>query len=253
MGIPKAPPCRPKSPPGRPQPPNRPPLPTTPKQAPKAGVISIVKADGQIRPVSAGDPNVSAAPSIPHRPAPPVALAKAYQDTTEQKRNLSRKSSSSSSSSPVEESEQKQSPPAQSLVIHDQDTGAIYEEINDDIVSRVFLCMITNICLRLTLKFFILQYIPKPRDPPPPLPQDSVYDLDVNPNKSNTASPSRVAPSPPGRPQPPAPNAMATPPPLPRRQNAAPNAAAPSANELPKVPARSGAPPPLPARPNSQM
>lgn len=131
LGIPKAPPCRPKSPPGRPQPPNRPPLPTTPKQAPKAGVISIVKADQQIRPASAGDSNM---PSIPHRPAPPVALAKAYQDT-EQKQNLSRKSSSSSSSSPVEESEQKHSPPAQSLVIHDQDTGAIYEEINDDIVS----------------------------------------------------------------------------------------------------------------------
>lgn len=84
--------------------------------------------------MSAGDSNVSAAPNIPHRPAPPVASAKAYQDT-EQKPNLSRKSSSSSSSSPVEESEQKQSPPAQSLVIHDQDTGAIYEEINDDIVS----------------------------------------------------------------------------------------------------------------------
>lgn len=232
-------------------PPNRPPLPTTPKQAPKAGVISIVKTDQQ-RPVSAGDSSVS--PSIPHRPAPPVALAKAYQDTEQQKQNLSRKSSSSSSSSPVEESEQKQSPPAQSLVIHDQDTGAIYEEINDDIVSSVseIFYMLTNIYEGLTLNIFMLQYIPKPRDPPPPLPQDSVYDLDVNPNKSNTASPSRVAPSPPGRPQPPVPNAMATPPPLPRRQNAAPSAA-PSANELPKVPARSGAPPPLPARPNSQM
>lgn len=106
--------------------------------------------------------------------------------------------------------------------------------------------------------FFILQYIPKPRDPPPPLPQDSVYDLDVNPNKSNAASPSRnvatrTAPSPPGgsRPQPSVPNAMATPPPLPKRQNAANGA--PNASELPKVPARSGAPPPLPARPNSQM
>lgn len=101
-----------------------------------------------------------------------------------------------------------------------------------------------------------LQYIPKPRDPPPPLPQDSVYDLDVNPNKSNTASPSRnvatrTAPSPPsGRPQPAVP-VMGTPPPLPRRQNVSANPTNPVPNELPKVPARSGAPPPLPARPNA--
>lgn len=91
--------------------------------------------------MSAGDSNMSAAaPSIPHRPAPPVASAKAYQDI-EQKQNLSRQSSSSSSSSPVQENEQKQSPPAESpgsLVIHDQDTGAIYEEINDDIVNIIF-------------------------------------------------------------------------------------------------------------------
>lgn len=133
MGIPKAPPARPKSPPARPQPPNRPPLPTTPKHIPKAGVISIVKTDQ--RPLSAGDSNVSV-PNIPHRPAPPIASTKAYQDT-EQKPNLSRKSSSSSSSSPVQESEQEQSPTAQTLVIHDQDTGAIYEEINDDIVSKI--------------------------------------------------------------------------------------------------------------------
>lgn len=85
-----------------------------------------------MRPASAGDA------SVPHRPAPPVALAKAYQDTEQQKPNLSRNSSSSSSSSPVQEQyEPKQSPPAQSLVIHDQDTGAIYEEINDDIVSII--------------------------------------------------------------------------------------------------------------------
>lgn len=146
LGIPKVPPCRPKSPPCRPQPPNRPPLPTTPqKQAPKAGVISIVRPDP--RSMSAGDSNVAAAaPNIPHRPAPPVASAQAYQDTA-QKQTVSRQSSSSSSaSSPVQESVQKQSPPAaqaqkqvESLVIHDQDTGAIYEEINDDIVSIVVL------------------------------------------------------------------------------------------------------------------
>lgn len=189
--------------------------------------------------------------------------AKAYQDT-EQKPNLSRNSSSSSSSSPVQESEQKlpsppaattAPPPPQSLVIHDQDTGAIYEEINDDIVSD-YAFMQNNIKRKSPLKiqhlyFFHLfaQYIPKPKDPPPPLPQDSVYDLDVNPSKSNTASPSRnvatrTAPSVP-------PNAMATPPPLPKRQNAAHDKQQQS--ELPKVPARSGAPPPLPARPNAQM
>lgn len=144
MGIPKAPPARPKSPPARPQPPNRPPLPTTPKQTPKAGVISIVKTDQ--RPMSAGYSNVSA-PNTPHRPAPPVTTAKAYQDI-EQKPNLSRKSSSSSSSSsPVQESEQKHIPLAQTLVIHDQDTGAIYEEINDDIVSVSKSFKFQNICV----------------------------------------------------------------------------------------------------------
>ncbi|XP_031638466.1 synaptojanin-1 [Contarinia nasturtii] len=217
LGIPKVPPSRPKSPPGRPMPPVRPP-PITPKHAPKAGVISIVKTDqGQSRP-SSSDSNF--APNIPHRPAPPVAASKTYQQEAEQPSNLSRKSSSSSTSSSIQEAPQKTiSPPAQSLVIQDQDTGAIYEEIDDNI------------------------YIPKPRDPPPPLPQDSVYDLDVGPNGSNTASPlrnvaNRTAPS--------IPSAMGTPPPLPRRQNA-PN----PSNALPKVPARTAGPP-LPARPNAQ-
>lgn len=130
LGIPKAPPSRPKSPPARPGPPTRPPLPTTPKQTPRAGVISIVKTEQGMRPVSAD----SAAPIIPHRPAPPVAASKTYQES-EPKPNVSRQSSSSSSSSPIQETQQKQSPTIQSLVIHDQDTGAIYEEINDDVVS----------------------------------------------------------------------------------------------------------------------
>lgn len=138
MGIPKAPPSRPKSPPARPGPPIRPPLPTTPKHAPKAGVISIVKTEqGILRPVIAD--SSGAAQSMPHRPAPPVAAAaaaaKTYQEP-EQQLDLSRKSSSSSSStsSPIQEAPQKTSPP-QSLSIHDQDTGAIYEEIDDDVVS----------------------------------------------------------------------------------------------------------------------
>lgn len=132
LGIPKTP-SRPKSPPGRPMPPGRPPMPTTPKQTPRAGVISIVKPDPNARPHSAGDSH-TAAPNIPHRPAPPVVASKTYQDS-EQKPNVSRQSSSSSSSSPIQEPQQKQSPQHQSLVIHDQDTGAIYEEINDDVVS----------------------------------------------------------------------------------------------------------------------
>lgn len=143
LGIPKAPPSRPKSP-IRP-PPIRPPMPTTPKQTPRAGVISIVKPDPNARPLSAGD-SQTGAPNIPHRPAPPVAASKTYQES-EQKPNLSRQSSSSSSSSPIQEPQQKQSPQHQSLVIHDQDTGAIYEEINDDVVS------ILPKHLRQTLKF----------------------------------------------------------------------------------------------------
>lgn len=135
LGIPKAPPSRPKSPPGRPSPPIRPPLPTTPKHAPKAGVISIVKTEqGILRPVIPDSSSV--AQSMPHRPAPPVAASKTYQEP-EQQSNFLRKSSSSSSSStssPIQESPQKTSPP-QSLSIHDQDTGAIYEEIDDDVVS----------------------------------------------------------------------------------------------------------------------
>lgn len=134
MGIPKAPPCRPKSP-ARPAPPTRPPLPTTPKHAPRAGVISIVKTDQGMRPIIADSSSASAI--IPHRPAPPVAASKTYQEF-EPRPNVSRQSSSSSSSSPVQEPAQKQSPQIESLVIHDQDTGAIYEEINDDVVSTLW-------------------------------------------------------------------------------------------------------------------
>lgn len=135
LGIPKVPPIRPKTPPARPQPPSRPPMPsaTTPKHTPKAGVISIVKPDPTARPSSGGDAS-SAASSVPHRPAPPVVASQTYQEL-EQKSNLSRKSSSSTTPSPVHEASPKLSPTAQSLIIHDQDTGAIYEEISDDIVS----------------------------------------------------------------------------------------------------------------------
>lgn len=129
LGIPKVAPCRPKSPPARPSPPIRPPLPTTPKHAPKAGVISIVKTDQGMRPMISDLSSIN--PNIPHRPAPPVAASKTYQEPD----NISRGSSSSSTSSPIHEIPQKTSPPAQSLCIQDQDTGAIYEEIDDDVVS----------------------------------------------------------------------------------------------------------------------
>lgn len=94
---------------------------------------------------------------------------------------------------------------------------------------------------------FNFQYIPKPAEPAPVLPsqpQNSIYDLDVDPNQSYTSSPSRnlARAAPPVPSQPP----IGTPPPLPKRQN--PNNGKP-ANELPKIPARN-APPPLPARRN---
>lgn len=95
--------------------------------------------------------------------------------------------------------------------------------------------------------FWFFQYIPKPSEPAPVLPsqpQNSIYDLDVDPSKSNTSSPSRnlarSAPSVPNQPP------MSIPPPLPKRQNAANNG---KPIELPKIPARN-APPPLPARRN---
>lgn len=126
----------------------RPPLPTTPKHTPKAGVISIVKTEQGIRPVIA-DAN-TVIPSVPHRPAPPVAAAKTYQEP-EQQPNLSRKSSSSSTSSSIHESPQRISPPVQSLSIQDQDTGAIYEEIDDELVS--FLKYKRVPCFFLNLEF----------------------------------------------------------------------------------------------------
>lgn len=120
---------RPKSPPCRPQPPMRPPLPTTPKHTPKAGVISIVKPD----PSKQTESNETATPSIPHRAAPPVQASKSYQPNES---NQTRNSSSSSTPSPSNESRQAM-PPVQSMSIQDQDTAAIYEEIDDDVVSSI--------------------------------------------------------------------------------------------------------------------
>lgn len=68
---------------------------------------------------------------VPHRPAPPVAASKTYQEIEQHPQ--SRKSSDSSTPSPIQEPQS--SPQVESLCIHDQDTGAIYEEISDDVVS----------------------------------------------------------------------------------------------------------------------
>lgn len=112
------PPSRPKSPPARPQPPSRPPLPTTPKHTPKAGVISIVKS-------STADANTSS--SVPHRTAPPVISSRPYQQTESNLNPLSNNNQTTDESIPNVES----------LNIQEQDS-AIYEEIDDDVVSFYF-------------------------------------------------------------------------------------------------------------------
>lgn len=135
LGIPKKPPNRPKSPPCRPMAPNRPPPPTTPKHAPKAGVISVIPtAATQNHPPQTQSPvPVRPAPAVPENsyqlPSPPIS---------------SRSSDSSTTTSPPNE-QQPNLPPIQSINIQPQDTGAIYEEINDDVVSTIktkapFLC-----------------------------------------------------------------------------------------------------------------
>lgn len=119
------PPMRPKSPPGRP------PLPSgnvTPKHTPKAGVISIAPKHTENNNTNESKPNV------PHRPAPTVNASQSYPQCSDLPGPFSRSSSSSSTPSPSNEPHQSM-PSVRSLSIHDQDTGAIYEEINDDVVS----------------------------------------------------------------------------------------------------------------------
>lgn len=119
LGIPKKPPNRPKSPSGRSMPPSRPPLPTTPKHAPKAGVISVIpNANAAQHSGFVSNPQMS-----PQRPAPPVPGS-----TKPSSPATSARSSISSASSPEQA-------PISALSIKDEDNGAIYEEINDDIVG----------------------------------------------------------------------------------------------------------------------
>ncbi|XP_055712177.1 synaptojanin-1 isoform X1 [Phlebotomus papatasi] len=156
LGIPEVPMRPPGAPgvPAKPPPPSRPPLPKSPQASPKhmpsrAGVISVT-ADilSKTKPAVPPPP---AAMSHPARPPPPPAV-------------------------PCESPVPEPSPTT--------DTGAIYEEINDDIE------------------------IPKPREPAPVLPPqpNDVYDLDSTPARSPAKS---VPPS-------------AAPPPLPMRRNAPP-------------------------------
>lgn len=226
LGIPEVP-SRPKSPPNvqqaplRPAPPGRPPLPKSPQASPKhqptqhhhhpkAGVISL-------------GAEVLMASKLHQKPAvPPAPLVPPASKTTPPIEEYA-------SSSPILGS----SAHGSAVNTPQQETGAIYEEINDDIA------------------------MPEPRGPPPPPPRCDVYDLDVISSSSSSKTPqsSGAKTSPPGTsgsnsgagsPQgpmtpvsqgPPKTN----PPPLPVRRSVPP-----------PIPNRSGGAPPLPARPNNQ-
>ncbi|GAB0096797.1 Synaptojanin-1 [Sergentomyia squamirostris] len=168
LGIPEVP-MRPPGSPAKPPPPSRPPLPKSPQASPKhmpsrAGVISAADILGKTKPIVPPPPAVMAHPI---RPAPPSTAAI--------------------------------SPPVESP-IQPVDTGAIYEEINDDVE------------------------IPKPREPAPVLPpQPSEYDLDAAPtrNPASSAPPFGAPPPLPMRRNapPPIPGRSGIPPPLPARPN----------------------------------
>lgn len=110
LGIPKVPPQRPKSPANKP--PSRPPLPKSPtpspKHVPKAGVISVIpELLGKLNKIQ---PNL-----------PPTPLQQHHQQTPS--------GSGSQMSTPV-------GTPVESLSSpHQESSAAIYEEINEDIVS----------------------------------------------------------------------------------------------------------------------
>lgn len=218
LGIPEVP-SRPKSPPNlqqaplRPAPPSRPPLPKSPQASPKhqphhhhhpkAGVISL-------------GAEVLMASKLHQKPAVPPSPLVPTSATTKTTPPIEEYASSSPIlGSPAHGSSQASTPP--------QDTGAIYEEISDDIA------------------------IPEPRGPPPPPPRCDVYDLDVvSNNKSNKSSPpgtsggSSGAGSPQSSSAPTQAPPKTNPPPLPVRRGVPP-----------PIPNRSGGAPPLPARPNN--
>lgn len=133
LGIPEVP-SRPKSPPNlqqaplRPAPPSRPPLPKSPQASPKhqphhhhhpkAGVISL-------------GAEVLMASKLHQKPAVPPSPLVPTSATTKTTPPIEEYASSSPIlGSPAHGSSQASTPP--------QDTGAIYEEISDDIVSTAF-------------------------------------------------------------------------------------------------------------------
>lgn len=123
LGIPRKPPNRPKSPPSRPAPPIRPPLPKSPKHAPKAGVISVIPHTNVTN---------NQTPCGPP-PIPPAPVA-ASQTRSSKLPSPSGSSSGSSNSSPINDNN-RSLPPIESMNLNEQQSAAIYEEINDDVVS----------------------------------------------------------------------------------------------------------------------
>ncbi|CAD7089489.1 unnamed protein product [Hermetia illucens] len=174
VGIPEVP-QRPKAPPARP--PTRPPLPKSPKASPKhvphAGVISIVPE--MMRPL---------------KPSPPTTPMTQFQQPPSERKG----SSASQTPSPTKSV----TPPKQQEEV---DSGAIYEEIQDDI-----------------------EY-PEPKHPPPPLPP-TVTEQPSGQGSQGADIKSRPKMStPPPLPArragpPPIPNRSGVPPPLPSRPNA---------------------------------
>lgn len=127
LGIPKVPSNK-KSPPARPGPPVRPPLPKSPIHTPKAGVISVI-------PQAMHNDTSASAPIIPRSLPPPPTQSGANEYSSVQ-------STPSPHSSPI--NEPKTIPPSlpptssstTSTTNRDVDaSNAIYEEINDDVVS----------------------------------------------------------------------------------------------------------------------
>lgn len=221
LGIPEVP-SRPKSPPNlqqaplRPAPPGRPPLPKSPQASPKHQPQQHHHHHPKVGVISLGA-EVLMASKLHQKPAVPPSPLVPTSATTKTTPPIEEYASSSPIlGSPAHGSSSANTP--------SQDTGAIYEEINDDIA------------------------IPEPRGPPPPPPRCDVYDLDVvSNNKSNKSSPPGTSggSSGAGSPQSSMPAASqappkTNPPPLPVRRGVPP-----------PIPNRSGGAPPLPARPNN--
>lgn len=132
LGIPKVPPQRPKSPPNRPTPPHRPPLPRSPNQSPapspkhipKAGVISVIPD------------MLSKMRTAPLQPISVLMGATTPADTHQAQTSSGTSSTMTTPDTPMCNEPPYMTPPP-SVGAHQQqhESSAIYEEINDDIVS----------------------------------------------------------------------------------------------------------------------